>query len=452
MEHLNCLSPLDSRYSSNMNDLINYFSYESWIKYRVDVELRYFKFLYNTIDELKDNIHLNKINQFTNQSINVGEILDIEHNIFHDIKAIEVYLKNSYKKMNIGNNCYSEFVHFGLTSQDINSVAFSLQLKNAINEVLNPKLDDVLNLLKIKANEWENIIIPAHTHGQFALPTLLDKEFKVFTNRIEFSFEKLKNYEYYTKIGGAVGTLAAHYYCYPDIDWDGELDYFCKSLDLKRWKNTTQITNYEDIIEVSQIIIRINSVFIDLCQDIWLYISKGYFILHKENSEQVGSSTMPQKVNPINFENAEANLKLANNGLTFICNKLPISRLQRDLTDSTILRNYGVNLGYSLLSYNNIIKGIRKLEPNLLVIRNDLENNPQILSEGIQSLLRVNKVTNAYDLIRVQTQNKKFTDLEDFKSKIIQVLPNNLDDKVSVINKINNLSFNNYVGKYKKNK
>ena len=461
MEQLYCISPLDSRYSKSIEELQKYFSYESWIKYRVRFELLYFKFLYTTLSDDKEvgnttkwNISSNNLERFVNQEINVTEILDIEKHIYHDIKSIELYLKRKYSEMDIGNTFHSELIHFGLTSQDVNSVAFSLQLKHSVETVLNSKISEVISLLKKKTNNWDSIVIPAYTHGQVALPTLLNKELDVFIDRINYSFNKLKEFNYYTKIGGAVGTLAAHYYCYPNIDWNSKLDSFCESIGLKRWSNTTQITNYEDIIEVSQIIIRVNNVLIDLCQDIWLYIGKGYFILHKENDDQVGSSTMPQKVNPINFENAEANLKLANNGFTFICNKLPVSRLQRDLTDSTILRNYGIYLGHSLLSYNNIIKGINKLEPNLDKIKNDLDSNPQILSEGIQSLLRVNNVSNAYDLIRVQTQNKNFENLEDFKSKIIENLPHELkadsENRDSIINKINDLNFNNYLGKYNK--
>jgi adenylosuccinate lyase len=319
-------------------------------------------------------------------------------------------------------------------------------LKDSITDVIIPKLDTFIKLLSQKASLWDNLIIVAYTHGQPAIPTTLGKEMRVFIERLTHCLDKLKGHTYYTKMGGAVGTLAAHYFVFPDISWEYHLDILCTELGLKRWTYTTQITNYEDITELSQILIRINAILIDFSQDIWLYISMNYFILEKENSNQVGSSTMPQKVNPIDFENAEANLKLANSGLEFMVNKLPISRLQRDLTDSSTLRNYGVNIAHSLIAIENIIKGVKKIKPNYHEITARLEMHPEILSEGIQCLLRVNGIENPYEIIRKATQAKKYSSLTEFKESIIELL--DLDDKLKLKKKIMKLNYSNYLGTF----
>ena len=364
----NTLCPLDNRYYNKISILSKYFSYKNWIAYRLLIELKYYKFLYDLLPELYNNINIERINKFINiegNTDNIESIINIEKEVHHDIKAIELFLRNQYVILDIGDIKYREYIHFGLTSQDINSVAFSLQLKDCITECILPKLNTIIHLLQNKSIQWNNIVILGLTHGQPAIPTTLGKEIAVFIERIKYCIERLENFKYYTKIGGAVGTLAAHYITYPDINWCEQFTNFCNDLGLYRWKTTTQITNYEDIIELSQILIRINNIFIDFCQDIWLYISNKIFILNKLTDKQVGSSTMPQKVNPINFENAEGNLKLTNAGLDFFVLKLPISRLQRDLTDSTVLRNYGMYLGYMLLAFINIEEGVNRLQPNI---------------------------------------------------------------------------------------
>jgi adenylosuccinate lyase len=442
---MDTICPLDNRYYNKISELSNYFSLKSWISYRVYVELKYFAFLYNILPELR-NINKSKLIEFINinESVNIEAIIEIEKTIHHDIKAIEIYLRNQYDLLNIGPEKYKEFIHFGLTSQDINSVAFSLQLKESINECILPKINLIIQQLKTKSDLWKNVVILALTHGQPAIPTTLGKEIMVFVERLEYCQKKVENFKYYTKIGGAVGTLAAHYITYPDIKWKEELTKFCHQLGLERWNMTTQVSNYEDIIELSQILIRINSILIDFCQDIWLYISNEVFILNKITTSQVGSSTMPQKVNPINFENAEGNLKLANAGLDFFALKLPISRLQRDLTDSTVLRNYGMNLGYMQLALVNIEAGVEQLKPNTSQIQKQLDKSPEILGEAIQCLFRRYGIPNGYEIIRNLTQSKKYANLEEFKTEILK--NENILYKTDLIREIQNLSYNNYLG------
>ena len=449
---MDSICPLDNRYFEQIRALSNFFSYNSWIKYRVKVELQYFKFLCG-IPTMGISISKENLIKFMEiidiiDIIEIEEILTIEKETLHDIKSIEIYLRRKYDRLEIGPPEYKEYIHFGLTSQDINSLAFSLQLKDCVKICLLPKYHSIIDLLKQKATEWNNIVFMALTHGQPAIPSTLGKELKVFIERLEYCIKRLDNFTYYTKIGGAIGTLAAHYKTFPTINWVSELEGFCVGMGLTRWEYTTQITNYEDIIEISQILTRINNILIDFSQDIWLYISSNIFLLKKETSGQVGSSTMPQKINPINFENAEGNLKLANAGLEFISSKLPISRLQRDLTDSTILRNYGVYIGYSLLSINNIEKGIKKLEPNRKEIKTQLDNHPEILAEAIQCIMRKNGIKDGYEIIRKLTQTHNFENLELFKQKIIISLElnTNTNTNTKLKQEILNLEYSNYLG------
>jgi len=417
------LSPLDNRYAKQTRPITNYFSYEKWIQYRVHTELLYFTHLVE-IPSLNINIDIDaaKLREFTTLDADTDEIIAIEKETHHDIKAIELYLRQEYIRLEIGDAKYMEFIHFGLTSQDINSVAFSLQLRDCIEECILPKYREVVFLLRQKSAEWSNVSIMALTHGQPAIPTTLGKEFGVFVERMDYCLRKLDGFAYHTKIGGAVGTLAAHYQTYPDVNWRESMDKFCENINLVRWQTTTQITNYEDIIDVSHILIMLNNILVDLCQDIWLYISNDIFILGKESAGQVGSSTMPQKVNPIDFENAEGNLKIANSGFNMVVFKLPISRLQRDLTDSTVLRNYGVHFGHTLLSLINIIRGIHKLKPNLPKIQAQLDSHPEIMAENVQCILRKHGIPDGYELMRNLTQTRQFSDLNQFKIEIIAAL------------------------------
>jgi adenylosuccinate lyase len=444
------ICPLDNRYFDKVKSISSVFSNKSWINYRVQVELLYFKFLYNILPELSNNISVNKLFEFVNIDMNTDvyhcfHIINIEKETCHDIKAIEIFLRKQFNRLNIGDPKYKEFIHFGLTSQDINSVAFSLQLKDCMATCIIPQIQTINLLLSTKSILWKDITMVALTHGQPAIPTSLGKEFGVFIERLNTCFDKLINFKYYTKIGGAVGTLAAHYTTYPNINWVNKFNDFCQELGLNRWQTTTQITNYEDIIELTQILIRINNIMIDFCQDIWLYISNKIFILHKETVNQVGSSTMPQKINPVNFENAEGNLKLANSGFDFFVSKLAVSRLQRDLTDSTVLRSYGMYCGYMLLSLKNIEKGINQLEPNIKEITNKLNISPEIMSEAIQCILRKDGISNSYDVIRKLTQNEEFKDLKDFKRKILENIGLISDN---AIHEIMELEFSTYLGNF----
>jgi len=430
------ISPIDNRYFERVKEIANNFSYFNWIKYRVKIEVDYLialaKILHN-----QDLTYLEKIYKNFN-IIEMNVILDYERKTRHDIKAIEYYIASFIPaKKNL--------VHFGLTSQDINSVAFSLQLKDCINDNIIPTLYITNSIISILSEKWKDITIMAYTHGQPAIPTKLGKELEVFRTRISYWYQQIKNFQYFTKIGGAVGNLNAHKLAYPDIEWNNFFNNFVKKYNLERWQTTTQITNHDDIVNILSHLLNINNVLIDLCQDIWLYISKGFFGLKKVSKDQVGSSTMPQKVNPIDFENAEGNLKLANSGLDMLINKLPVSRLQRDLTDSTVLRNTGVYLAHSLLAYKNINTGLEKLTINPINIDKDLEAHPECLSEAIQTLLRVYNVDRAYDVIRLATQNKSFASLQGFKDTIIKYLnDNNISCPDILIERIKKLSMYTY--------
>jgi adenylosuccinate lyase len=432
---MDSISPIDNRYFDKVKEIANNFSYFSWIKYRVKIEVDYLialaKLLHN-----QDLSHLEKLYKKFN-IIEMNVILDFERKTKHDIKAIEYYIASFIPtKKNL--------VHFGLTSQDVNSMAFSLQLKDCINDNIIPQLYITNSILNILSEKWKDITILAYTHGQPAIPTKMGKEIKVFTTRLNYWYQQIKDFQYYTKIGGAVGNLNAHKLAYPDIDWVKFFNNFVKKYDLKRWQKTTQITNHDDIVNILSHLVNVNNLLIDLCQDMWLYISKGYFGLKKDNKDQVGSSTMPQKVNPIDFENAEGNLKIANSGLEMLINKLPISRLQRDLTDSTVLRNTGVYLAHSLLAYKNIVTGLEKLTINLAMINKDLDTHPECLSEGIQTLMRVYNIDGAYDIMRLATQNKTFTSLEAFKDTIIEFIDNNISCPDILIERIKKLTMFNY--------
>ena len=480
----NTISPIDNRYFNKIEEINNFFSYKSWVNYRLNVETNYLILLLKTLNDnnefiinnyLDDNITgefienlSSKLNKyiFSFSDENLKEILDIEKKTLHDIKAIEYYLKSILANGTIIDICndlnvnvdkqnnilkkITEYIHFGLTSQDVNSVAFTLQIMGCMSYVLIPNMKKIFNNLELLSTN-SNITIMAYTHGQPAVPTNMMKELKVFIHRLNYWYTDIEKHEHYTKFGGAVGNLNAHYYTYPNINWEDIFAKYLKDEGINKWKYTTQITNYDDICKLFGYMIGFNNVLVDFCQDIWLYISRNYFKLHKENKDQVGSSTMPQKVNPIDFENAEGNLKLANSGFHFFIDKLQVSRLQRDLTDSTILRSVGTYFCYSLLAYKNIIRGIKKLEINKKEIENDLNNHPEILSEAIQTILRKYNISNGYNLIRKTTQNKDYKNLNDFKSEIMIELTNyiaNPEDKNEIENLINKLEFNSYSGKF----
>jgi len=455
--NINAVSPIDSRYNLKIIGIKNHFSYISWYKYRVYVELMYFKLL----TQLFDNVRINQmcINKFMDISLDFNEnhlnqVLTIEKETLHDIKAIELFLKEKYNQLKIGEPKYTSLIHFGLTSQDINSVAFSIQFKKSVTGVILPELDNLVSSLFFLKSSVKDMPMLALTHGQPAIPTTLDKEIEVFITRLEYNMEVLRNVRYRTKFGGAIGKLNAHHFVYPNYDWKKIFNEFISQFELTRWENTTQISNYEDIIRVCSLISQINNTLNDLCVDMWLYISRGIFKLAKETKNQVGSSTMPQKVNPIDFENAEGNLAVANSGLQCLINKLSSSRLQRDLSDSTVLRNVGVYLSHCVISYKSIMNGISKLEMNKEVINRELESSPEILSEAIQCLLRSYFIEDAYNIIMELTSNKKFADETEFKNSIISSLKNSPSFKegnkkeilAEICEKIRNLSVYTYIG------
>lgn len=465
---MNTLSPLDNRYQKVVAPITNHFSLFNQTKQKALIEIKYFisvlKFIQKNNDKVEKELHIPEeynldiafkqllecVNNMEHQHFN--KIIQFEETTHHDIKAIEYWIREIFDELYSGTDYYKykEFIHFGLTSQDINHTAFDISLKASLKTVHN-KIYDLITLLTEKSKSWENITMLAYTHGQAAVPTKLGKEFQVFIERINYNASKIYQFIPRTKMGGAVGNMNAHYAIYPSLDWIEFFNKFVKiELGLQKWNYTTQITNYESLSYITSIICNLNTTLLDLCQDIWLYCHKNYFKISKENAGQVGSSTMPQKVNPINFENAEGNLKMSNAILGMMCEKLPISRLQRDLTDSTILRNYGLGIGHMYLSLENIIRGISKLSPNIDVISRDLLSHPEVLGEAVQSILRVYGIQNAYDIVREASQNKTFKTETEYKGTIIDVLKKKIDighsNYESIVKKIAALTVNVYTG------
>jgi adenylosuccinate lyase len=464
----NTLSPLDNRYQKQVEPITKHFSLFNQTKQKAIVEVKYFisllKYIQTNNKKLEEDLRIPEtynlnhtfeplLNRVTNMNNDDFEkIQDFESTCHHDIKAIEYWIREIYDELYTGTDYhqYKEFIHFGLTSQDINHTAFDLILHACI-ETLHIKIFDLISLLIEKSEDWNNITMLAYTHGQAAVPTKLGKELQVFIERINYNAGTICQFVPRTKMGGAVGNMNAHYAVYPDLDWRFFFYKFVKTdLRLHKWQYTTQITNYESLSDVTSVICNLNTTLLDLCQDIWLYCHKDYFKIAKENAGQVGSSTMPQKVNPINFENAEGNLKMANAVLGMMCEKLPVSRMQRDLTDSTVLRNYGVGIGHMYLSLENIIRGIKKLSPNTEVINNDLLHHPEVLGEAVQCILRVYGIPNAYDIVREASQNKSFKNEDEYICTIIETINSKIGEKHtkynSIITKINKLSINTYTG------
>ena len=440
MDTLN-ISPIDGRYNQKTKALCNYFSEYGLIKYRIYIEIKYLVFLLGKINN--HNLTNNEINDIVNiiYKFNYKEskiVKNHEKKCNHDVKAIEYYIRDKLDNLNLSR--LNSFIHFGLTSQDINNMAITLSIKDFINKIYTNNLQDIINFVNNISDNWKHIVIIAKTHGQPANPTTLGKEFKVFSYRLEKQLDILKNIKYYGKFGGAVGNINAHYFAYPNIDWDKEFDFFVDNIGLIREKYTTQIDNYENLAVVFDCLRRINTILIDLNRDIWGYISFNYFNL-KFSDNEVGSSTMPQKINPINFENSEGNLMLCNTLLDFMSNKLPISRFQRDLTDSTVLRNIGTIFGHIMISFDNLLSGLRKLTPNEEIIKNELENNYSVLSEALQTILRKNNIENGYEIIKSHFRNNKTVTRDVFKGIILE-LDLNKDEKEKLLN----LTHEKYIG------
>ncbi|GAB3340984.1 adenylosuccinate lyase [Marivirga atlantica] len=444
LNSLSAISPIDGRYRSKTEKLAPYFSEWALIKYRVHVEVEYFialcelplpqlaSFDKSSFPELRKIV-----SDFSEKDAQA--IKEIEKTTNHDVKAVEYFLKDKFEVLNIGKQ--KEFIHFGLTSQDINNTATPLMLKEAVEKEYIPLLEQIVELLNKFSEEWKDIPMLAKTHGQPASPTRLGKEIVVFSSRVR---EQLK-YEFQiphaAKFGGATGNFNAHHIAYPEINWSDFGNNFVKNyLGLKRSEPTTQIEHYDHLAARFDNLKRINTILIDLSRDVWQYISMNYF-KQKISANEVGSSAMPHKVNPIDFENAEGNLGIANAVLEHLSAKLPISRLQRDLTDSTVLRNIGVPLAHGLIAFHSLLKGLKKLELNEQAINHDLEENWAVVAEGIQTVLRREGYPAPYEALKALTRkNEKITD------QTISEFIDTLDISEDVKNELKQISPFNYTG------
>ena len=438
----NAISPIDGRYSNQTTHLSEFFSEKALIKYRLKVEVEYFiKLTLTGIDQLKNwkvknNSTLRDIyKNFDNNDCD--QVKTIEKITNHDVKAVEYFLKEKFKSL--GYEEYSEFIHFGLTSQDINNTAIPLSFKEYIVNYYK-LLDDFLSKLKNKAEEYKEITMLAKTHGQPASPTRLGKEFEVFIVRIEEQLENLKQIPFSAKFGGATGNFNAHHLAYPETDWKEFAQSFVSDMGLKLSFPTTQIEHYDNLAAIFDNLKRINSILIDFNQDMWLYISMDYF-KQKIKKGEIGSSAMPHKVNPIDFENSEGNLGLANSLFNHLSSKLPVSRLQRDLTDSTVLRNIGVPIAHTVIGLNSSIKGLDKIFVNKEKIDEDLENNWIVISEGIQTILRREGYSKPYEALKDLTRNNKKIDKSTF-TKFIDSL--NVSQEIK--NELKEITPYNYTG------
>ncbi len=447
LDELTAISPLDGRYRNKVELLAPYLSEFALIRYRIRVEVEYLIALLNHKITLLHPINTDQIARLRQiyQDFSVKEadiVKKIEKETNHDVKAVEYYIKERILSDGDPQLIESrELVHFALTSQDINNTAIPLMLRDAIQEVCLPQLKIITENLMELGDEWKEIPMLARTHGQPATPTTVGKELIVFAKRLMLQQTELEEIPYPAKFGGATGNLNAHYIAYPEIDWDGFADEFVEEkLGLVRSFPTTQIDHYDGLSRIFDCLCRINSIIIDLCQDIWLYISRDYFS-QKTIANEVGSSTMPHKVNPIDFENAEGNCGFSTAVLQFLSRKLPISRLQRDLTDSTLLRNVGVGLGHAFLAYQSLMKGLQKLELNTEVINHDLEDNWAILSEAIQTILRRERAENPYEMLKSLTRGKRKLTKEHLREFI-----QSLEVSQKVKKELLDLSPHSYIG------
>lgn len=406
---LKAISPIDGRYYSKTQELTEYFSEYALIRYRLFVEIQYFIALVQyPIPQLAnfDESRIDDLNDiFEKFSVrDAQEIKKIEETTNHDIKAIEYFLKQQFVEMNLSED--KEFIHFGLTSQDINNTAVPLLLKNALDNIYYPLIDKLLQHLTLLTQKWKGTSMLAHTHGQPATPTTADWQIKVFIERITNQLKLLKGIPITAKFGGATGNLNAHVVAFPNVDWHRFADSFVSEyLGLERQHYTTQIAHYDNLAAIFQGIQRINTILLDLAKDMWQYISMNY-LSQKTIEGEIGSSAMPHKVNPIDFENAEGNLGLANAIFGHLAEKLPVSRLQRDLTDSTVLRNMGVPIGHTVIAIKSILKGLSKVELNREKLWDDLENNWPIVAEAIQTILRREKYPQPYEALKALTRGK----------------------------------------------
>ncbi len=438
---LNSIGPIDGRYADKTKELRPFFSEAALIKYRIFVEIKYFIALSHTgIEhfkpiskelELKLVEWAKGLNETDCEAVKKHEAITN-----HDVKAVEYFIKDNIEKFGIDET--KEWIHFGLTSQDINNTSFPMMIKDALQKVIAPKLDEIVAAIKALEYEYDGIPMLARTHGQPASPTTLGKEFRVYRERIENLMKQLSSLQLYAKFGGATGNFNAHKVALANIDWIQFSNNFVENhLGLSRYQTTTQIAHYDDLSGLFDLMKRINVVFIDMCRDIWTYIAMDYF-KQKVVKGEVGSSAMPHKVNPIDFENAEGNFGMANAIYNFLSSKLPISRLQRDLTDSTVLRNVGVPFSHSLIAFKSLLKGLSKLDLNNQKLEQDLENNMAVLAEAIQTVLRREGFPKPYEALKELTRGNsritkevidQFVDgleiTDEIKSELKQITPFN---------------------------
>ena len=444
MTSLQAISPIDGRYSSKTQQLVDYFSEQALIKYRVRVEIEYFIALVeHELPQLKDIgestfTGLRKIyKEFSTED--ALEIKEIEKTTNHDVKAVEYFIKKKFDGLNLSQ--YKEFIHFGLTSPDINNTAVPLSIKEAMEKVYNPALNELLEKLEQLATDWKDIPMLARTHGQPASPTRLGKEIKVFVVRLKEQMKFLQDIPNAAKFGGATGNFNAHKVAYPDINWKSfGKDFVEGSLGLYHSFPTTQIEHYDHMASLFDALKRINTIILDLDKDIWSYVSMDYFKQRIKKGE-VGSSAMPHKVNPIDFENSEGNLGIANALFEHLSAKLPVSRLQRDLTDSTVLRTIGVPFGHTLIGFSSTLKGLNKLLLNEARLNEDLEKNWAVVAEAVQTILRREGYPNPYEALKGLTRTNEKIDKNSIAEFIGQ-----LDVSEGVKQELRQITPQNYTG------
>lgn len=442
---LTAISPIDGRYRSKAEALASYFSEYALVKYRVRVEIEYFITLCELPLPQLEGFDKSLFERLRDIYRNFSEadaqrVKDIEKVTNHDVKAVEYFIKEELDK--IGNfEAYKEFIHFGLTSQDINNTSVPLSLKDALEEVYYPQVEELIAQLKEYAEEWADISMLAKTHGQPASPTRLGKEVMVYVYRLEEQLRQLKACKITAKFGGATGNYNAHHVAYPAYDWKAFGNKFVsEKLGLEREQWTTQISNYDNLGAIFDAMKRINTIIIDLDRDFWMYVSMEYF-KQKIKAGEVGSSAMPHKVNPIDFENSEGNLGMANAILVFLSQKLPVSRLQRDLTDSTVLRNVGVPMGHMVISIQSTLKGLRKLLLNEDAINRDLDNCWAVCAEGIQTILRREAYPHPYEALKALTRTNTAITAESISTFI-----DGLDVSESVKEELRAITPHSYTG------
>ena len=444
LNSLTAISPVDGRYQNKVENLWKYFSEYALIKYRVFVEIEYFVALCELplpqLNEItQEQLHqLGKIHrQFSVE--NAARVKEIESVTNHDVKAVEYFIKEEFDKIGLGK--YKEFIHFGLTSQDANNTAMPLSIHEALNNEYYPQIQELTDKLEEIAEQWKDVPMLAKTHGQPASPTKLGKEIRVFIERLQVQLKQLKGLPCHAKFGGATGNFNAHFAAYPETDWQQFANKFCKEkLGLERSQYTTQIAHYDNYGAIFDAMKRINNILLDLDRDMWSYISMNYF-KQKIKKGEVGSSTMPHKVNPIDFENSEGNIGIANAGFEQLSSKLPVSRLQRDLTDSTVTRFIGVPFGHTIIALKSTLKGLGKLLLNPPAIEKDLENNWAVVAEAIQTILRREFFPNPYEALKDLTRKNEVIDKQAIQNFIDEL---NIDEKVK--QELKQITPQNYTG------